>query len=817
MRPPFWLKVRKDYIFDNIDELIEYLSLWHYDISDKDSNKDFDSTLDCMVDLLDDIADAHYKAPVYQLLPDFLDSNTDDNYAIKYVRLAGAAILASLKSRRSCSRVMLNAVGLLQSMRNDHSSEILDHLWRIAIHSSRGDEPVSSGISWNDISSKSLSIPVFIHKLANATFKETETSDAKVFEGCGLALIDRDPMLKLAPMNLHDYTGTPADVQISITNRLQVIVARQELESLNSYQAIFKSTSEIIESQVRIKPSAKVTTLPYNIGDTLLVRITGNDSRTITAESLDSKHEYVSGRLVYHLDYTRRPNRESIIRCLTPGSTVEVEFTGDTRHPFELGNLVEHFYRESACDMANEVTTAVFLSETENYTCWISREGIRVRIHNNKLDELTDDENNRFEEAIGSGAPIVIRFYKEAQDLNKEKFIVYAQPEFSAYPTSLDKFTTDEANDFMINSYVSYCNDIHPMPQRINYENMDSRPLEVMAKMLFHSSINADLSSQDTLKYLSSIAMICRITNDEDSFRYIQFQRRYHGRLNDFAANRPLHPLSCDDKIASLPDVKDKMAIFKSLQDYANPDTPARPADRSNLLEQVSTLVKASNDIIGIVGKLELNNIKHAIAKALDVDDEFVSILDNRTFYGIESISLEFKKSIVFPPANRRRFASTLADPEIQKWAILKAIMGFLNSQHGGELLLGVNDSGYADGMQEDIRELYRMNLIAYPDADHYRTYVQNIVDMSFAVYGRDVNASDITRPNVTYDIETNNEQREILRINVRPYSNGIVRFSGCDRPAALDECYLRLSGRTVPVTHEMQLEMLKWENPINN
>ena len=162
----------------------------------------------------------------------------------------------------------------------------------------------------------------------------------------------------------------------------------------------------------------------------------------------------------------------------------------------------------------------------------------------------------------------------------------------------------------------------------------------------------------------------------------------------------------------------------------------------------------ASNSLIGIINETELNNIKKSIAQKLGVDDEYVAINADRTFYGEESSTLELKKSIVFPPVNRRRFKEVEAEPDVQKWAILKTVCGFLNSELGGDLLLGVNDNGYAEGLDADISELMREGLIKVASNDAYSRYVQSVVEDAFVDADNsnpigDVLGSDIDRKSV--------------------------------------------------------------------
>ena len=263
--------------------------------------------------------------------------------------------------------------------------------------------------------------------------------------------------------------------------------------------------------------------------------------------------------------------------------------------------------------------------------------------------------------------------------------------------------------------------------------------------------------------------------------------------------------------------------IIETLRGYKKQQisTGLRPAfsntitEQEDALEKISTLVEASNSLVGIIDNLELNNIKQAIARTLSIEDEYVSILDDRTFYGSESISLEFKTSIVYPPANRRRFASAVADPDMQKWAVLKTVCGFLNSRSGGELLLGVNDAGYAVGLENDIAKLCELKYISTPDIDHYRTYLQYLLDVSFKESDKDVAPEEITRPNIDYLPEKNAEGLTIMRIKIKPYTRNVVELAAPadQRPKGVEAGYVRRSGRTVPISNALRAEILSYKD----
>ena len=337
--------------------------------------------------------------------------------------------------------------------------------------------------------------------------------------------------------------------------------------------------------------------------------------------------------------------------------------------------------------------------------------------------------------------------------------------------------------------------------------------VSVMARV-----IEGGLSScRSRLEYITATAMLCKILDLRNELAYMEHERRYLYAQVQFAQNKDFAPLTHDPVLDGSADVERREKIIDTLRGYRKKEVALASLDRRSkgetLSDQVATLVTASNSLIDIIDTLELNNIKQAIARALSIEDEYVSILDERTFYGMESISLEFKTSVVFPPTNRRRLASVVADPEMQKWAIIKAVCGFLNSRSGGELLLGVGDDGYARGLEDDMRVLADMRYIKSATLDNYRTYVQYILDHAFSLADSDTNVSstDIARLCIKYMPEENAEGKKIMRIQIRPYQGKIVSIVS-DRPDWMESAYVRLSGRTVPVTPAMTGEILRYK-----
>lgn len=135
---------------------------------------------------------------------------------------------------------------------------------------------------------------------------------------------------------------------------------------------------------------------------------------------------------------------------------------------------------------------------------------------------------------------------------------------------------------------------------------------------------------------------------------------------------------------------------------------------RGTLTASVAELVMAYNALKTYEMEDERRSIRNKINELLKVETRDVSHLD---FLGEEGPTLEFKTSLVFPPDNNQR-----PNKEKQCKKLLTVICGMMNSQ-GGRLLVGVNDSGYAEGLAADFKELAGRSIY---DEQKMRDVMQN-------------------------------------------------------------------------------------------
>lgn len=573
-----------------------------------------------------------------------------------------------------------------------------------------------------------------------------------------------------------------------------------------------------------MRPSPQKTLLDYGKDDYIPVRVKSCMGKLIIAESIDAAYKPISGKVLL-LTGDGRPNMDQLSEAINPGDFLITKLASQTGFAFEIRDAFENFYRDYVCNCAAQKRLAIYVSEYSSGTEWITDDGIRIGIDRAKIESLDEDTRESFYDAIDERRPIHVRLYSRAPNRDRPLFNVYAEPDLAVWNDPIDptdQFTIDEANIEMVHSFLYEAEQrADTVEQTTHNECLPANP-QVCASLIpiIYGFITSGLSSCRTrLEYTTAVAMLCHICERREEYTFMEHERKYLYAQVQFAANRELSPLSHTPELDGVEIVTRREQIIRSLAGYKKKKAvqggtiPDIVGDQS-VQAKIDALVTASNNLIDIIDTLELNNIKQVIARALSIEDEYVSILDDRTFYGTESISLEFKTSVVFPPANRRRLASAVADPDMQKWAILKAVCGFLNSRSGGELLIGVNDTGYAVGLDDDMRKLTELRCISSPDIDHYRTYLQNLLDQAFTVGVGKTASADITRTHVLYLPEVNAEGKTIMRIKIEPYRRHIVAMAApaTERPRGIEDAYVRLSGRTVAITPAMHDEIMAYK-----
>lgn len=259
--------------------------------------------------------------------------------------------------------------------------------------------------------------------------------------------------------------------------------------------------------------------------------------------------------------------------------------------------------------------------------------------------------------------------------------------------------------------------------EKYNESDMDiiMEPTHVRELMLLIERI-ASLSGDHVkaYNYLAVARVLAKMLKLDDQERYYYGQMKMIEFLNEFELN----DRNDEDRLGKFYD--DYKEFFDN---YANLRTSFKQLEFLSYLgrpECNAALWSAqnsdeNNERLCKIAKLVLSyNFLMAegmLREAEEAQERVKTLLNLRTrqsnlkSYGKEGQSIEFKMSILFPPAS--------SNPRPQMETILRVITSFLNTGDGGTLYVGVNDSGMGEGVERDLSDPR-----FFGDVDKYERYL---------------------------------------------------------------------------------------------
>ena len=791
-QPTFWLKVRKEYVIDNYDTLLPYLRGYHY-AQDESPESDFNKTYDCLKEVVGDISQSMADDNVYN----YTAPQWSDEDLKKHVGLMAAYLLAAQKKGLSDDRILLTLCNILLEMEEKPDVAMLEDMRQVAVSCAAGYDVVVYGFSWDDINNlPTYALSLFCQKIVKTRFNIPEDRNEHYLEGKGLLVIDNDALV-LAPMNKADYDKSEKQVQFDLHCNTRVMVKKLERTNKTEFPELIDTCTDMLRSLGNVAPSLKKELKTYEVGDELIVRVVSNKFGYILCESIDADYVPVRGNLfmpfkIFSLYGAFVITKESIVNTVREGDTLKVRINDKGGYEFIIDSQIFKDFNDLYIEnLPNESCDAVYLmpySGGKGHR-WLTDKGVQVNILG-ALDEET-------QQAVDNDQAVRIRINESKKD-NSGNWVVNGR-----YVTSEPPTFTGFRNEFLEKARNTFLDEFLEYYYEVPVETAAARPSETFSNpgpLLVNTFYRySQLVGSSTQRYLFLFAarFLSTVLGDEQSEAFLAQQMRYeeclvHFALGDVTASTL--SMRDDDRLPNLPALRNEKGIVEQLCKYQDMNveklqlSPGHTID----IDYLSEMVSASNVLRGKLQPAQMNRIKKNIADYIGVADIYRNINRDYTDYGEESDTLEFKTSVVFPPHNNMR-----ADLVKQRWAILKAVCGFLNTVSGGELLLGVNDSGMACGLKNDLNYLFLHRFISSQTMDSYRLYVKTFIDNAF-IDDHNVEGLDVTSTVVNYVIEHNNEGDDLLRIQVHPYMDGIVSFRDDYLPDGIARSYYRTSGASV-------------------
>lgn len=737
---PIWLKIKPEYIDENFDGVLEYLQ------NGNKADSFYQVTLDLLKERVDGYIESLEKRPAY-----FSESSCcDRNKILLEARILLTYLLVE-KEHNSISRKRI-FIPLLNSLSILAGSELNEDLLGLMVANVINDAEPVLVLSWDDI--VNFNPVLFAHKIVNSNIFPKPQSSETCFEAKGCAVVNGNSVGILA-LNNDSYKLKKSQLVASmdiLDGKMNVLTLKREKlkqSEEDDILAMEKFTKDFILDLEKVKPSRPTDIKDiYCNGDTLLAEVTYCKWDKITVKSIDPQYETIEGTLDLNEVIYPLYHPDDFTLYLHVGQIIDVTVKDIGQHTFSIRDgLVAHIIEDivvgenhKSKDILGKVTRIGADKRGYKIMDWMTAEGYPVHTPYDSRFELGDFGYIRIT-VISSG-----------------KYYGYLQGE--AVDTTDEYFDIQEAKRNVIESF-----DFENDERNVNKKSVFNKAIvrEFLSIMIrYQKSI---IQPAERFRVLCYCKILAALIQSKEHLDYISFVISYFKQLLCFAKSDGgrIEELEVVPELEGIDVVMQRCNIVKILRAYGD-------GSRNAVLESIiseggddtqvklARLVLSCNNISSLVPASTQNIIKREITRTLSLDTEDVTNLEeeNGIYLGIEDLHQEFKTSFVFPPDN-----GMLANHFIQEKNIFKSLCGFLNTEEGGTLYLGVTDLGYVCGFDGDMAHLKLQQL---------DSYIRFIQDEAGRFFENDVLNQFEMKP--MYD-------DKVLAIKVKPYEDGVVEFDG--------------------------------------
>ena len=748
-KTPLWLELKKEYIDDNFSKLQAYLR----DCSEKSETDSFYATTielfrERISDLLRDIS----ERPIFA-------EEQDRQQLTSNVSMLATYLLADGDHPLALPAYVAFMNGLRQM-----NPRLSDLIVRTIMQRIRHEKVAAIGFSWKDL--EKLGTDLFAHNVCKQARFEVPLSKPQILTKYGTALLTKDGLMlthdsKDESKKLLKDGCDSLDTGIGITLRTR---SSQKLkQSLsNSVKDMDEFTKDFILAQAKVqnKPSMRQRLKIYEEGDEVIVRVICID-HFVHVETIDPNYQKITGTISY--------DRPSLVYYYT-SELYKYFHVGDyltvtVRNPFH-----GVFNKDTRREMDNDDSAflAMLIDEQPNYCAWLTETGIAVRTEGRAQYHYGDFALINISE-FGSG-----KYYGLIR----------------GYITNDTKSTFDEksARHDCIRTFAEMTEP--PVYQKPEEDTAELSPvlLRLLLRLLFEYQKTL-LKPSDRFRYLANANVMAEMIGDDLAASYISFARTYFRALIQFVNGDDINTISLepDDEYKDATATQIRLSIIDLLKEYGRKDNSEKLAyaisNFETLLPQLARLarlIQTANFMQDTLSGSTLNVIRREIIHTLSIETENDADLeaDKGIYLGVESGTLEFKTSIVFPPDNKMQ-----PDEFTQNMNVMKGVCAFLNSTTGGTLYLGVNDQGYVVGLDNDMKYLKTQSV------DTYMRYVQDAAKKHFGV-----DALPYLRIEALYD-------NTVIAIHVEPHPYRVVELNGT--------AYLRVNAESRIMPEQVRQELI--------
>ena len=702
-KTPLWLELKKDYIDDNFSKLQVYLR-----DCDEQGGRDafYTTTIELFRERISDLLIYISERPIY----------ADE---IERQKLsANVSMLATyLLADGNHSLALPAYVAFMNGLRQMNPS-LSDLIVRTVMQRIRHEKVLSLGFTWKDL--EKMGTELFAHNACKNAVFDTPISKPQILTKYGTALLTQKGLMlthenKADAKKLLKEGTNSLDTGLGIT--LRTVSGEKLKQSLaDSVKDMDEYTKDFIllQAKVQNKPTNRQLKT-YDEGDEVIVKVVSID-HFVHVETVDPGYQKIEGTIKYERPSLVYYYTDDLYKYFHVGDYL----TATVKNPFEgvfsiEQQLVKFFVEDTreTMDGDDSYILAMLIDTQSKYSAWLTETGVAVRIegtceyHHGAFAFITIKE-------YGSG-----KFYGLIRGCIKEE--------------TNESFDEKTARHDCIRAFAE-STDV-PVYKRPEEDAVELSPilLRLLLRLLFEFQKSL-LKPSDRFRCLANANIMAEMVGDDLSASYISFARTYLRALIQFVNGEDINAihLEPDEEYRSAKSTLIRLSVIQLLKEYGRKDNSEKLALTISAFEEsfpqlarLARLIQTANSMQDILSGSALNVIRREIIRTLSMETENDADLeaDKGIYLGVESGTLEFKTSIVYPPGNNMQ-----PEEYTQNANVMKGICAFLNSTTGGTLYLGVNDQGYVVGIKNDMTYL-KTNSI-----DAYMRYVQDVAKKYFGV-----------------------------------------------------------------------------------
>lgn len=759
---PLWLELKTHYIDDNFEQLLPYLK--------RNINKD-DSFLQTTIRLLGNRAKEVIDDISQRSI--FIDEKPMHDDRLRNIRILSAYLLADPGSdfRHATYIAMLSELKVV-------ASKFSDSLTKKLTESLRYKYIYHVGISWDDISS--FHPEIFATKVVGYSEFNTLLPKELVYADKGTAILTKEgftiiPEIESKAKKI--MTSGAESIHTGLGLRLRTLSEdKLKLSQCEDIDEIHTFMIDFVDKQKNVTPNAPQKTLKsYANDDEAIVVITKIDTDgTIHVKTVDTDYNVIEGIIKYKRPSLMYYYTDLLYKDFREGDYLTTTVLSASKKHFSIDDQLVQFLVED-CRENNGTGNDVL--------CKL----IDVKPH--QLGWLTDMGTGIYTPNDGSFKEKTENVFGFLRIKQYGDYYFYGKIDAEIVELNVDEsFDEQEVRHDCITAFAESTKAPVIKTAENGPDRLDPQILHILMRSLFVAQKNL-LRPLDKFRYLSNIWAMSVLLGDTQSESYIRFTATYLRHLVMFVRDGKIDATALipDESYANEDSPRTRLEVIKLLSEYGRKDYSQTLAhsieehtDTNPMLASLARLIQTSNTMQGTLSQAALNIIKREIVRTLSLETEDDADLESedKAYLGVESQTVEFKQSFVYPANNNMQ-----PEPNRQMRVVCRGLCAFLNSNSGGTLYLGVNDQGYVCGLDNDQKYLMTHTI------DSYMRYIQ---DNAQTLLGLDSMAYIRIEP--LHD-------NSVVAIHVDPHPYRVVELEG--------KAYMRVNAESREMPENMRLELI--------